>query len=79
MWPFYGFVLGHIATGAAGLILFWVVMFSRKGGDLHRKSGLFFIYSMLLTGSLAVSMSICTLLDPTGTHPHIPSDCISQH
>lgn len=70
MMPFLLFVYAHIVTGAAGLILFWVPVLSRKGAKAHRLWGRAFAYAMLITGSLALAMGACTLIDPLGTHPH---------
>jgi peptidoglycan biosynthesis protein MviN/MurJ (putative lipid II flippase) len=64
-------VAGHIATGAVGLLLFWVSVLSKKGGQVHRRWGLVFTYSMLVTGCIAMGMGLSTLLDPVGTHPHL--------
>lgn len=61
---------GHILTGAVGLVLFWVSVLSKKGGQVHRKWGLVFTYSMLTTGCIAVGMGITTLIDPVSTHSH---------
>jgi hypothetical protein len=69
-WPFRSLVIGHLIAGSVGLILFWVSVSTRKGGPTHSKWGNVFVYSMLITGSLAVGMSTLTLLDPYGTHPH---------
>ena len=43
----------------------------KKGGVLHRQAGNIFITSMLTTGLVATGISITTLADPTGTHPHL--------
>jgi hypothetical protein len=67
-------VAAHIATGAVGLLLFWVSVFSKKGGRIHRQWGLVFTYSMLVTGCIAMGMGLTTLADPVGTHPHLPLD-----
>jgi hypothetical protein len=69
--PFHLFVTGHILTGAVGLVALWIPVLGRKGGQAHRVVGRVFVVSMLLTGSLAIGMSTCTIVDPTGTHPHI--------
>lgn len=61
----------HIATGAVGLLLFWVSVLSKKGGQFHRRWGLVFTYSMLVTGCIAFGMGLSTLVDPIGTHPHL--------
>lgn len=70
MMPFLIFVYCHIVTGATGLVMFWIPVLSRKGGQAHRVWGRRFEIAMLATGSLAVAMATCTLLDPLGTHPH---------
>ncbi|MDX2184895.1 MAG: hypothetical protein SFW08_13040 [Gemmatimonadaceae bacterium] len=65
------FVWAHLVAGAVGLVLFWVAgVFSKKGGEPHKRWGLVFVYSMLFTGSVAVGMSALTLIDPMATHPH---------
>jgi hypothetical protein len=65
-------VNSHIATGAVGLLLFWVAVLSRKGGTVHRDWGRVFAYSMLITGTFAVGMGSFTVSDPLGTHPKLP-------
>lgn len=64
------FVGGHIVTGSIGLLLFWVAVSTFKGGDVHRKLGLVFVYALLITGTFALGMSSLTLLSPFATHPH---------
>ncbi len=71
MWPFYAFVMAHIATGAVGLLAFWVPVLSQKGGFNHRRWGRVFTYMMLATGTIAIAISTCTILDPIGTHQHV--------
>jgi hypothetical protein len=71
VWPFHLFVTGHIITGSVGLLAFWVPVLARKGGNAHRQWGKVFTLSMLVTGSLAICMSTCTILDPVTTHPHL--------
>jgi hypothetical protein len=71
IWPFHAFVVAHIATGSVGLVAFWLPVLGRKGGLLHRRAGRVFTVSMLLTGSLAIVISLLTVADPVGTHPHI--------
>jgi hypothetical protein len=71
MWPFYGFVLAHIVTGAIGLVTFWVAVLSKKGSMTHRNWGRVFNRMMLMTGALATAIATCTLLSPLETHPHI--------
>lgn len=74
MWPFYGFVLAHIATGAVGLITFWIAVLSKKGAPAHIRWGRVFNWMMLATGTIAIAISTCTLLSPMATHPHMPPE-----
>lgn len=61
----------HITAGAPGLISFWAPVLSKKGGDRHRFWGRFFTVAMLIAGTLAVCMSVMTLIAPMETHPHL--------
>ncbi|HEX8173031.1 MAG TPA: DUF2306 domain-containing protein [Thermoanaerobaculia bacterium] len=49
----------HIAAGAAAMILGAVALLFRKGGSVHRRSGMLFVYAMLVMG---ISASILELL-----------------
>lgn len=68
---FHILVVLHIATGSLSAIVFWIPVLGKKGGDLHRKAGRVFVIAMLVTGAFATSMSVLTLIDPMGTHPHL--------
>lgn len=68
---FESLVIMHIITGTVGLISVWVPIAGQKGGLLHRQAGNIFITSMLTTGLVATGISLTTLSDPTGTHPHL--------
>ncbi|MEM9739148.1 MAG: hypothetical protein AAF829_04705 [Pseudomonadota bacterium] len=68
---FHLFVACHIVTGAVGLVTFWIPVAGRKGSRVHRKGGTIFTAMMLITGSFAVGMSVCTLVAPIETHPHL--------
>ena len=61
----------HIVTGATGLVVFWVPIIGRKGGRNHVRFGKLFTWTMLATGTVAVGISLTTLSDPLGTHPHL--------
>jgi hypothetical protein len=61
----------HIATGTVGLFVLWIPIAGKKGGELHRRAGTLFVQSMIATGFTAIAISITTLSDPTGTHPHL--------
>ncbi|MFK7956518.1 MAG: hypothetical protein AB8B96_10505 [Lysobacterales bacterium] len=66
---FDSLVAAHIVTGTVGLITLWVPIVGRKGGPVHKRWGKIFAVSLLLTGTIAVGISICTLLYPLETHP----------
>lgn len=65
------FVAIHIATGATGLISFWVPVAGRKGGANHARFGKLFTMMMLVTGSVAICIALTTLSDPIATHPQL--------
>ncbi len=68
---FHAFVWGHIVFGAVGLVIFWVPVVAKKGRWLHRHAGRIFTVCMLVTGCFATLISLTTLYDPAGTHPHL--------
>lgn len=68
---FEAFLWVHIAFGLTGALTFWVAMWTRKGGDSHRKWGRVFAWSLIVTGCCAIGMSLTTLTWPVETHPHI--------
>lgn len=69
MWPFEGFLMVHITTGAVGLLLFWIPVIGRKGSQAHRKWGNIYARLMLVTASMAFCMAMSTLVSPIVTHP----------
>lgn len=50
----------HIAAGGLAIVLGAVALLVEKGGTLHRRSGLLFVYAMLI---MSVSASILSLLE----------------
>ncbi len=64
-------VVLHVATGAVGLVAFWVPVLGRKGGPAHKRFGRLFNRLMLATAATAILMALLNLHDPAGTHPHI--------
>ncbi len=62
-------IYAHIVTGAVGLLCVWVPIVGKKGGRNHRLWGRTFVNSMLLTGTIAIGISLCTLIAPLATHP----------
>jgi hypothetical protein len=73
---FHTLVASHIVVGSVGLVSFWVPVLSRKGGINHQKWGRVFTWSMLITGTLAVGISTCTLIAPLETHPKIADQAL---
>jgi hypothetical protein len=73
---FHTLVYCHIAAGSVGLAAFWVPVMSQKGGINHQKWGRVFTWSMLITGTIAIGISTCTLIAPLETHPKIPDEAL---
>ncbi|MEE4203521.1 MAG: hypothetical protein V2I45_07810 [Halieaceae bacterium] len=68
---FHTLVAIHIATGAFGLIAFWVPIVGGKGSLNHRRFGRWFVNALLITGVAAIGMSTLTVIAPVATHPHL--------
>jgi uncharacterized membrane protein len=43
----------HVAAGGLAMVLGAAALVARKGGTLHRRSGLLFVYLMLVLGASA--------------------------
>ena len=69
MWLFDALVVLHIVSGTIGLVTLWVPLFARKGGALHRAWGGLFARALLVTGAVAVGISLVSLAFPLETHP----------
>lgn len=65
---FHWLVYAHVVTGTVGLVSVWIPIIGKKGGQRHKKWGKLFAYCMLLTGTIAVGISFCTLHSPLETH-----------
>ncbi|HET7434118.1 MAG TPA: hypothetical protein VFN10_05325 [Thermoanaerobaculia bacterium] len=48
----------HIAAGGLAIILGAVALIAKKGGTIHRRSGLLFVYAMLVMGGSATILGI---------------------
>lgn len=59
----------HIISGSVGLVTLWVPVFGRKGGVTHKRWGVIFAHALLITGILAIGISLVTLRYPLETHP----------
>ena len=69
MWLFKTLVALHIISGTVGLITMWVPVIGKKGSATHKRWGRVFAQSLLITGILAIGISLCTLRFPLETHP----------
>lgn len=52
----------HISAGAISLILFWVPVISKKGSKIHNKSGMWYVYSMVIVVVSAALLSIKNMI-----------------
>ena len=43
----------HIAAGGLAVVLGFTALFVKKGGSIHRRSGMLFVYAMLVMGTTA--------------------------
>ncbi len=68
---FHLLVALHIISGTIGLVSFWLPIVARKGGKTHRHAGAVFTYALLITGTIAIGISLCTIAAPIATHPHL--------
>lgn len=66
---FHTLVIAHIVSGTIGLLTMWVPIVGRKGSALHKQWGRIFAYALLVTGTIAIGISLCTLAAPLETHP----------
>src|SRR5207248_3294725 len=48
----------HIVAGGLAIILGGIALAVAKGGSIHRKSGVLFVYAMVTMGSSAVLMAL---------------------
>ena len=50
----------HVAAGGLAMILGAVALLAKKGGTVHRRSGLLFVYAMLVMGLTAAILGVRT-------------------
>ena len=48
----------HIAAGALAIVLGTVALIAKKGGTIHRRSGMLFVYAMLVMGFSATILEL---------------------
>ena len=54
------FLAFHFATGLVALVAGFIAVAARKGGTWHRRSGVVFVYAMIVTGLTAVGIALYT-------------------
>lgn len=69
MWLFNALVALHIISGTIGLVTMWVPVIGKKGSEAHKKWGTIFANALLITGIIAIGISLVTLRFPLETHP----------
>jgi uncharacterized membrane protein len=48
----------HIAAGGVAIVLGAIALLVKKGGTVHRRSGLLFVYAMLVMGTSASILAL---------------------
>jgi hypothetical protein len=43
----------HVAAGALAIVFGFTALFVKKGGTIHRRGGMLFVYAMLVMGTTA--------------------------
>lgn len=55
----------HVFSGFISLLLFWIPMFTKKGGQAHRKVGQLYVYFM---GAVVITATILSIMNATNGH-----------
>lgn len=58
-------LLIHVIAGALAIVLGFTALVVRKGGTLHRRSGMFFVYSIIVMGATASILEFLRSNDAT--------------
>ena len=59
----------HIIAGAIGLMCGYIALFAAKGGTVHRRSGLSFVYAMVVMGLMGATIAAVWDVAPAGNVP----------
>jgi hypothetical protein len=62
-------LLVHIFTGIVAVLLGYVALYAPKGGPLHRRSGLLFVYLMVAMATLGMVITIVRGVAPVANIP----------
>lgn len=68
---FRALIAAHIIAGSVAALSLWVPIIGRKGAPAHRKWGRIFTFAVITTGSIAIFLSLLTIVDPMAMHPHL--------
>lgn len=77
-WTFKILVVLHVIVGVVGLVSFWGPVATRKGSPRHRKWGFVFANAMMIAGTIAVGISMCSLIAPLETHPDFTDAALAR-
>ncbi len=56
--PLRAMLLVHVLAGAVALVAGYLALYAAKGSGLHRKSGIWFVYSIVTMGAFAVVINV---------------------
>src|SRR5437763_4032665 len=59
----------HIAGGALGILSGFIALFVAKGGGVHRRSGMLFVYSMVIMGIVGAAIGVRRNVAPGANGP----------
>lgn len=62
--------VSHIIVGSMALLLFWIPLFTAKGGLDHRKFGGYYLKTMYAVAATGAIMAIIVIADPIGIKGH---------
>lgn len=63
MLELHGYILKlHIPAGFISLILFWIPVFTKKGGNTHRKVGIWYFRTMWVVVATAAILSVLNII-----------------
>jgi hypothetical protein len=59
----------HIIAGALGILSGFVALFVAKGGGVHRRSGMLFVYAMVIMGIVGAAIALLRNVAPAANAP----------
>lgn len=66
----------HIIAGSIALLFGYVALYAPKGGIVHRKSGMVFVYAMLAMASVGMTLSV---LRPAAPEINVPAALLTAY